>query len=401
MELVDRLRILTEGARYDASCVSSGSRRKKAGGSLGICHSWTEDGRCVSLLKILQTNDCIFNCRYCVHRTDRDGPRTFLSAREIADLTVNFYRRNYIEGLFLSSAVRGSPAQAMETMLASAKILRKEYKFPGYIHLKGIPGADESLLKKAGYFADRMSVNIELPSAESLKKLAPQKKPADIFNPMHFLEKNRREEKGFLGAGQSTQLIIGASPESDREIISLASYLYGKFSLSRIFYSAYIPTGDPRYIPGVLNPPLLREHRLYQADWLFRFYHFSFDDIIPPGQNDLETELDPKSAWALRNFWFFPVEVNRASYRELLKIPGIGPVSAHRIIKARKERTLDYSHLKKLGIVMKRACFFVTCGGRRIPGLPSDPDHIRPFLTMPVSRPRQPRLLAPPGGERF
>ncbi len=399
MELVERLRILTAGARYDASCVSSGSQRKKAGGSLGICHSWTEDGRCVSLLKILQTNDCIYNCRYCVHRTDRDGPRTSLSAREITELTVNFYRRNYIEGLFLSSAVKGSPDQAMETMLASVKILREEYKFPGYIHLKGIPGAEESLLKKAGFHADRMSVNIELPSAESLKKLAPQKKPADIFNPMHFLERNRREEKGFLRAGQSTQLIIGASPESDREIISLASYLYDKFSLSRIFYSAYIPTGDPRYIPGVQNPPLLREHRLYQADWLFRFYHFSFDDIIPPAQNDLETELDPKAGWALRHFEFFPVEINRASYRELLKIPGVGLVSARRIIKARKEGTLDFSDLGKLGVVMKRARFFIICRGRRIPGLPGDPANIRPFLTMPASRPRQRRLFAPPGGE--
>lgn len=372
----ERLKILTESAKYDVSCSSSGSRRANTKGGIGnasvggICHSFTPDGRCISLLKILMSNRCSYNCLYCPNRAEADVPRASATPDELCELVIAFYKRNYIEGLFLSSAVEGSPDRTMERMLDTVIRLRKVYRFNGYIHLKGIPMADRALVSRAAQYVDRMSYNVELPSEKSLRLLAPQKTKESVLLPMKqlFLEKKAAgEEKGknrkiFLPAGQTTQLIVGASPESDGQILKLSEAMYRRFSLKRVYYSSYVPVVRHSLLPDHCTG-LLREHRLYQADWLMRFYGFDADEIAKEGEN-LPEEYDPKCAWALRNMQFFPVEINTAPLEKLLRVPGIGTLGAFKIIKARKFAKLDFSDLAKMRIVLKRAKFFITCGGK-------------------------------------
>ena len=374
----ERLKILTESAKYDVSCSSSGSNRKNTANGIGnahfagICHSFTEDGRCISLLKILMSNRCNYDCLYCINRRSNDIPRAEATPDELCELVMSFYKRNYIEGLFLSSAVCYSPDKTMELLLETVIKLRKVYGFNGYIHLKGIPHADEFLIRRAGDFVDRMSFNIELPSEKSLKLLAPQKSKESLLKPMGMLAKNKlyRSDKSrktygkrFLPAGQTTQMIIGASPETDGQILKLTQGLYDIYKLKRVYYSSYIPTNfKTDYLPTE-KTPLLREHRLYQADWLMRFYGFTADEIV--GQNgNLSTELDPKCAWALRNIGLFPVEVNTAPFEILVRVPGIGLRSAYKITEARKYAKLDFSDLYKMKVVLKRAVYFITCNGK-------------------------------------
>lgn len=396
MEMGEKLKILADAAKYDASCSSSGSKRKNSPGGLGngavggICHSWSDDGRCISLLKILYTNYCIYDCAYCINRVSNDIPRASFTPEEVADLSINFYRRNYIEGLFLSSAVMKSPDYTMEQMLKTVRLLREEHKFNGYIHLKAIPGADYSLIQKAGYYADRMSVNIELPSKKSLHLLAPQKKMDKIITPMKKIgtgivenreeRKNSKKVQGFVPAGQSTQLIIGASPEPDYYILKLSEKLYQSFNLKRVYYSAYIPVVKNPILPSLRRPPLLREHRLYQADWLLRFYGFKADELLDKKHLNFDPLLDPKANWALNNLHLFPVEINTADYEMLLRVPGIGVKSARRIIKARRAGSISYSDLIKFGTVLKRARFFITCQGRYYSGIPFNEDLIKERL---------------------
>ena len=372
----ERLKILTESAKYDVSCSSSGSRRANTKGGIGnasvggICHSFTPDGRCISLLKILMSNRCSYNCLYCPNRAEADVPRASATPDELCELVIAFYKRNYIEGLFLSSAVEGSPDRTMERMLDTVIRLRKVYRFNGYIHLKGIPMADRALVSRAAQYVDRMSYNVELPSEKSLRLLAPQKTKESVLLPMKqlFLEKKAAgEEKGknrkiFLPAGQTTQLIVGASPESDGRILKLSEAMYRRFSLKRVYYSSYVPVVRHSLLPDRCTG-LLREHRLYQADWLMRFYGFDADEIAKEGEN-LPEEYDPKCAWALRNMQFFPVEINTAPLEKLLRVPGIGTLGAYKIIKARKFAKVDFSDLAKMRIVLKRAKFFITCGGK-------------------------------------
>lgn len=378
--ITQKLTILSDAAKYDVSCSSSGSRRANTPGGIGngacsgICHTWSADGRCVSLLKILMTNYCIYDCTYCVNRCSHDTPRAIMSPEEIADLTIAFYRRNYIEGLFLSSGVYRSPDETTELLIQTAKILRNEKKFNGYIHMKGIPGTDASLIQELGRYVDRMSVNIELPSSQSLKLLAPQKTKETILVPMREIkngiterQENRRKSKkapSFVPAGQTTQLIIGATPDSDRTILHLSEALYHSVKLKRVYYSAYVPIMQGKNLPALASPPLLREHRLYQADWLLRFYQFSADEILTDAAPDFDLQLDPKTCWALRHPEVFPIEVNRASYHMLLRVPGIGVASAKRICAARRQAFLSYDSLRRLGIVMKRAQYFITCKGK-------------------------------------
>lgn len=378
--ITQKLTILSDAAKYDVSCSSSGSRRANTPGGIGngacsgICHTWSADGRCVSLLKILMTNYCIYDCTYCVNRCSHDTPRAIMSPEEIADLTIAFYRRNYIEGLFLSSGVYRSPDETTELLIQTAKILRNEKKFNGYIHMKGIPGTDASLIQELGRYVDRMSVNIELPSSQSLKLLAPQKTKETILVPMREIkngiterQENRRKSKkapSFVPAGQTTQLIIGATPESDRTILHLSEALYHSVKLKRVYYSAYVPIMQGKNLPALASPPLLREHRLYQADWLLRFYQFSAGEILTDAAPDFDLQLDPKTCWALRHPEVFPIEVNRASYHMLLRVPGIGVTSAKRICAARRQAFLSYDSLRRLGIVMKRAQYFITCKGK-------------------------------------
>ncbi len=369
----ERLKILANGAKYDVSCSSSGSRRKNAGGlgnaaPAGICHSFTPDGRCVSLLKILMSNDCIFNCRYCVNRADNDIPRASATAEEICELTMAFYKRNYIEGLFLSSAVHGSPDKTMEEMVRAVKLLRTVYRFNGYIHLKGIPRADPALVREGARYADRMSYNIELPSERSLRLLAPQKSKQSLLLPMRELTEYKkiaaaeRGRKNILPAGQTTQLIVGASPESDGKILHLAQALYAKVGLKRVYYSGYVPVVHDSLLPE--RPAgALREHRLYQADWLLRFYGFTADELLSEGEN-LPAEYDPKCAWALKNMHLFPVEINACSTEMLLRVPGIGMRSAKRIAEARRYVALRYDDLARMRVVLKRARHFITCNGK-------------------------------------
>lgn len=380
MELESKLEILSAAAKYDVSCSSSGSTRKNipAGfgnaSKAGICHSWSDDGRCISLLKILFTNSCIYDCAYCVNRASNDIPRATFTPQEVADLTANFYRRNYIEGLFLSSGIIKNPDHTMGKLLDTVKILRNEYKFNGYIHIKAIPGADLGLISETGTYVDRMSVNIELPSSERLKLLAPQKNKEAILKPMNFIKTNiveKKEEKKlfkkaplFVPAGQSTQLIVGATPDHDLTILRLTENLYKRFSLKRVYYSAYVPVSTNPNLPAINKPPLLREHRLYQADWLLRFYGFSADELLNENKPDFDTELDPKSNWAMRNLDKFPVEINKADLSTLLRVPGIGTTSARRIMSARRVGSLGFDDLKKLGVVLKRAKFFITCKGK-------------------------------------
>lgn len=376
MNIKEKLAVLSDAAKYDASCSSSGSSRKNRGGtgeaaSSGICHSWTPDGRCVSLLKILFTNRCVYDCAYCVSRCSNDVPRASFTPEEVVELTMNFYRRNYIEGLFLSSAVEKSPDYTMERLVKTVEMLRKEKRFGGYIHLKTIPGASDELVRRAGLCCDRISVNIELPSEESLKKLAPQKTKSDILTPMgnigRGITESRAERKKhkkaplFAPAGQSTQLIVGASPEDDRKILTLSDSLYRHYDLKRVYFSAYIPVNPA--VTGT-RPHLLREHRLYQADWLMRLYGFACDEILPADAPFLDERLDPKTAWALRHPERFPVDVNRAPYEELLRIPGVGFRSAQRMVTSRRIAALRREDLPKFGVVMKRAQFFITCAGR-------------------------------------
>lgn len=371
-----RLKILTESAKYDVSCSSSGSKRANAKGGVGnasvggICHSFTPDGRCISLLKILMSNRCAYNCLYCPNRAEADVPRASATPDEICELTMAFYRRNYIEGLFLSSAVEGSPDSTMEKMLETVIKLRKIYRFNGYIHLKGIPQADRALISRAGLYVDRMSFNVELPSEKSLRLLAPQKSKEGVLLPMKQLalekaavkEEKAKHRKMFLPAGQTTQLIVGASPESDGQILKLSEAMYRRFSLKRVYYSSYIPVVKHSLLPDKCAG-LLREHRLYQADWLMRFYGFSAEEIAGEGEN-LPEEYDPKCAWALKNMQFFPVEVNKAPVEALLRVPGIGTLGAYKIIKARKYAALDFDDLAKMRIMLKRARHFITCGGK-------------------------------------
>jgi putative DNA modification/repair radical SAM protein len=376
---MDKVKILAEGAKYDVSCSSSGSSRSNSGGignaaSCGICHSWTSDGRCVSLLKILMTNSCIYDCAYCVNRSSNDVQRVMLTPAEVAELTIGFYRRNYIEGLFLSTGVVRSPDHTMELLIAAVRTLRQQYRFNGYIHLKLVPGADPLLVQEAGLLADRVSVNLELPTRESLALLAPDKSRDAVVGPMRQVNSlilvnraERRESRhvpSFAPAGQSTQLIVGATSESDRQIVTLSEQLYQRLDLKRVYYSAFIPVMKDSRLPVQSNSPLKREHRLYQADWLLRYYGFSAAELLDETTPNLESELDPKTAWALRHLELFPVEINKVDYEVLLRIPGIGVRSAQRIVRARQQGPLGSDDLKQLGVVMKRARYFITARGR-------------------------------------
>ncbi|PWM43992.1 MAG: putative DNA modification/repair radical SAM protein [Clostridiales bacterium] len=375
MTTSEKFKILTEGAKYDVSCSSSGSDRGSKKGKLGMptqggcCHSFTADGRCISLLKILLTNNCIYNCRYCVNRSDIDVPRAIFTPDELCNIVIEFYKRNFIEGLFLSSAVFRSPNYTMELLVNVVEKLRTEYNFNGYIHLKGIPGCDQILVDKAAALVDRMSMNIELPSKTGLKMLAPQKDSEQIVTPMRRLsdlylaQKAGELKKGsVVPAGQTTQMIIGATQDTDGKIIRLSERLYRGLSMKRVYYSAYVPLGDEKYIP-IKPPNLIRENRLYQADWLLRFYGFEAKELIPE-ELDLPLDIDPKSAWAIRNLDKFPVEINKADYETLLRVPGLGVKSVNRIVAARKSTNLSYEDLKKMKVVLKRARHFILCNGK-------------------------------------
>lgn len=382
MTLGEKLEILSDAAKYDVSCTSGGTERKGDGEGMGncrkagICHSFSADGRCISLLKILFTNECIYDCKYCVNRSGNDVVRTSFTPEEVCTLTMEFYRRNYIEGLFLSSGVLKSPNYTMELLYTVLYKLRHEHNFQGYIHVKAIPGADSRLIQMTGYLADRMSVNIELPTAESLRLLAPHKTRKNILAPMRFVQQMSAENQyeiqtyrhvpKFVPAGQSTQMIIGATPESDYQILHVAESLYKKFDLKRVFYSAFIPVNEDKKLPSVKEqrPPLLREHRLYQADWLLRYYHFEAGELLDEENPNFNAYLDPKCFWALRHLEEFPIEINYAAYDMLLRVPGIGYKSASRIVKARRMGMLDFEDLKKMGVVLKRALYFITCKGK-------------------------------------
>jgi putative DNA modification/repair radical SAM protein len=378
-ESLEKLKILAGAAKYDVSCASSGVKRPNGGKGIGnatawgVCHSFAEDGRCISLLKIMLTNHCIYDCAYCINRRSNDIPRTAFTVSELVELTIEFYRRNYIEGLFLSSGVMRNPDYTMERMIRVAKDLRTVYRYNGYIHLKSIPGASSAIIREAGLYADRLSVNIEIPTEQNLKILAPDKDYSKILQPMGLIHqgilqskeerKIYRNAKKFTPAGQSTQMIIGATPETDRQILSMASTLYKSQHLKRVYYSGFIPVNayDKR-LPVLEEPPLVREHRLYQADWLFRFYEFGMDEIVNEMHPNLELEIDPKLSFALRNPSFFPVDINKADYAMILRVPGIGPKSAQLIITSRKFQRLTSENLKKMGVVLKRAKYFITCG---------------------------------------
>ncbi|NLM78883.1 MAG: putative DNA modification/repair radical SAM protein [Ruminococcaceae bacterium] len=381
MDLMEKLAILGESARYDVSCSTSGVARANSGKGVGnaslggICHTWTEDGRCVSLLKVLMSNQCCYDCAYCINRRSNDRPRASFEPKELADLTMAFYRRNYIEGLFLSSGVLVSPDHTVERMVRTLRLLRHTHRFRGYIHAKAIPGTSAGLLEQLGLLADRVSVNIEQCTAAGLRLLAPQKTERSIATPMRFLAGRQaagREElarfrhaPAFIPAGQSTQVIVGASPERDRQILTFSQRLYQQFMLKRVYYSAYVPVNDDARLPALVQPPpLLREHRLYQADWLLRFYHFDVSELFLPEQADLDLEMDPKCAWALSHLDLFPIELNKADFETLLRVPGIGVRSARKIVAARRRQRLRLEDLKPFNLVMKRAGWFITCDGR-------------------------------------
>lgn len=394
MTLGEKLEILSDAAKYDVSCTSGGTERKGDGEGMGncrkagICHSFSADGRCISLLKILFTNECIYDCKYCVNRSGNDVVRTSFTPEEVCTLTMEFYRRNYIEGLFLSSGVLKSPNYTMELLYTVLYKLRHEHNFQGYIHVKAIPGADSRLIQMTGYLADRMSVNIELPTAESLRLLAPHKTRKNILAPMRFVQQMSAENQyeiqtyrhvpKFVPAGQSTQMIIGATPESDYQILHVAESLYKKFDLKPVFYSAFIPVNEDKNLPSVKEqrPPLLREHRLYQADWLLRYYHFEAGELLDEENPNFNAYLDPKCFWALRHLEEFPIEINYAAYDMLLRVPGIGYKSASRIVKARRMGMLDFEDLKKMGVVLKRALYFITCKGKMMYPIRMDEDYI-------------------------
>ena len=393
----EKLRILSDAAKYDVSCSSSGSSRKNTNNGLGnaamsgICHSWSADGRCISLLKILMTNYCIYDCKYCINRKGNDIERAILTPDEIVKLTVNFYRRNYIEGLFLSSGIIRSADYTMELMIAVAKKLRLEEKFNGYIHMKVIPGASRELIHEIGLYVDRVSVNIEFAENSALKLLAPDKKPTDISTSMGLIRKNLIENiedkkifkstPSFIPAGQTTQMIIGASGESDYTILNRSEHLYKNFNLKRVYYSGYVPINKSGILVNTEEAvPMVREHRLYQADWLLRFYDFKANEILNEKNPFIDPHLDPKTNWAIQNWHFFPIEINKASYKDLLRVPGIGVTSAKRIVMTRKYSTIRYEHLKKLGIVIKRAKYFITVNGEFLGFKKENPELIRNAL---------------------
>ena len=391
--LMEKLAILTDAAKYDVACTSSGVDRRGDGTgigntmSCGICHTFAADGRCVSLLKILFTNECIFNCSYCQNNCNSDIPRATFTPEEICTLTIEFYRRNYIEGLFLSSGIIISPNYTMDLIYQTLYRLRTVYRFQGYIHVKAIPGADPLLIEKTGYLADRMSINLELPTSDSLRKLAPCKSRNTILKPMRMIQNGITDNKQeltvyrkapkFVPAGQSTQMIIGATPENDFQIMSVAEGLYRNFDLKRVFYSAFVNVNHNSGLPVLPGgPPLLREHRLYQADWLLRYYHFTVNELLSEDRPNFNIYLDPKCDWALRHLEYFPVEVQTADYKTLLRVPGIGAKSASRIVKARRSSRLDFPDLKKMGVVLKRALYFLTCSGRMMYPTKLDEDYI-------------------------
>jgi len=394
MDLKEKLICLTEGAKYDVSCSSSGSDRSKKKGMVGntsapgICHSWAADGRCISLLKILYSNACIYNCAYCVNRASADIKRVTFEPEELVRLTMSFYRRNYIEGLFLSSAVFKSPDHTMEQLIEVVKRLRLREGYNGYIHLKAIPGADQRHLDEAGLYVDRMSINLELPTERSLKLLAPEKEQKQMFLPMNYLKNKLIENKSdlkrfnfakpFMPAGQTTQMMIGATQDTDLSIIRLSEGMYNNMSMKRVYYSAYIPiVKENSLLPTSVKSPLLREHRLYQADWLLRFYGFNANEILDQAHPQLDLEMDPKCHWALRHMELFPVEVNKASVDLLIRVPGIGHISARKIVQARRFGPITYEHLKKMGVVLKRAQYFILAQGRYYGDVGMDPIKIR------------------------
>ena len=403
MSLMEKLGILADAAKYDVACTSSGVERKGNGKDMGncikagICHSFSSDGRCISLLKILQTNECIYDCKYCINRCSNDVPRAMFTPEEVCELTMEFYRRNYIEGLFLSSGIIHSPGFTMELIYRTVLLLRKKYGFNGYIHVKAIPGADSELIRLTGFLVDRMSVNLELPTAEGLKELAPNKHRKTILTPMRQIQtgitqsKNEvaiyRHAPSFVSGGQSTQMIIGATPENDYQIINVAESLYQKFDLKRVFYSAFVKVNEDKALPSIPGgPPLLREHRLYQADWLLRFYGFKASELLDEKRPFFNVMLDPKEDWAVRHLEVFPVEINRAPYEMLLRIPGIGVKSAQRIVGARRTANLRFEDLKKIGVVMKRAIYFITCNGRMMYPTKLEEDYIVRNLTTDKDR---------------
>ena len=388
MELLDKLAILSDAAKYDAACTSSGVKRRFEAGKIGntsssiagCCHSFSADGRCVTLLKVLLSNACVYDCKYCVNRRSNDTRRATFTPRELAELTIGFYRRNYIEGLFLSSGVLRDPDYTTEQMIRSLRILREEYRFNGYIHAKAIPGTSGELIYQLGLLADRLSVNVELPSEAGLRSLAPDKTRAAILRPMEQIREQAAQSKAelvkykhaprFAPAGQSTQMIVGATGDSDRHILRLSQALYDTYRLKRVFYSAYVPVVEHALLPSPdTKPPLLREHRLYQADWLLRFYGFRAEELLTDAQPDFNPFLDPKCNWAVGHLEQFPVEVMTADYERLLRVPGIGPTGAKRIISARRVTHLTFEDLQKMGVVLKRAQFFITCCGRQRSGL--------------------------------
>lgn len=375
--ITEKLNILADAAKYDVSCASSGSKRKNENGGLGnasngICHTYTEDGRCVSLLKILLTNHCIFDCAYCVSRKTNDIKRAAFTVQEVVDLTINFYRRNYIEGLFLSSGIFKDADFTMERLVRVAKKLRTEHKFNGYIHLKTIPGANDELMREAGLYADRLSVNLEMPTEEGLKLLAPEKNRQDMIMPMDFLKKEiiqRTEEKAlfkkapiFAPAGQSTQVIVGATPETDLQVLHTANHFYKNFNLKRVYYSGYVPVLSDVRLPSLnTSVPMVRENRLYQADWLMRFYGFKVNEIVDGHNPLLDLDIDPKLSWGLRNLHVFPIDINKADLQLILRVPGIGLLSAQKIVSARQFGKLNWDQLKKIGVALNRAKYFITC----------------------------------------
>lgn len=403
--VLEKLKVLAESAKYDVSCSSSGTVRKnKTGGlgntvgGMGICHSFTEDGRCVSLLKIMLTNFCIYDCAYCINRRSNDIPRATFTVNELVDLTIQFYRRNYIEGLFLSSGVINNPDYTMERMVRVIKELRTTYRFNGYIHMKSIPGASQELVNEAGMYADRMSVNLEIPTETNLKLLAPEKDHRSVYKPMRYIQQgmmqsieDRRKFRSaprFVPAGQSTQMIVGATNERDKDILRVSSVLYQQTQMRRVYYSGFIPvnTYDPR-LPALKQAPLVRENRLYQADWLMRFYQYRADEIVDDSFPDLDLEIDPKLAWALRYPEFFPVDINKADYAVILRVPGIGVKSAQFIVTSRRYRRLNASHLKKIGVVMKKAQYFITCNELAMNTVNElTPDYVRKILIEPKKR---------------
>ena len=393
LNLMDKLKILTDAAKYDVACTSSGVERRGDGTGMGnsiaagICQSFSGDGRCISLLKILYTNECVFDCHYCINRRSNDVERASFTPEEICQLTMEFYRRNYIEGLFLSSGVKHSPDETMEELCRTAELLRNQYHFQGYIHMKAIPGASPELVERLGHLVDRMSVNLELPTAEGLRKLAPNKSRRTILRPMKQIQLRREANKEeltlyrkapkFVPAGQSTQMIVGATGETDLQIVSVAETLYQQFDLKRVFYSAFVDVNHNSLVPAAISgPPLLREHRLYQADWLLRFYGFQASELLSEKHPNFNLLLDPKCDWAVTHLEQFPVEINRADYYTLLRVPGIGERSARRIVGARRTRALDFPDLKKIGVVLKRALYFITCNGRMMYRTKMDTDYI-------------------------